>query len=66
HTAAGSGVGRLVVSPFLQLLYSTRPADTAAIERYRAAGLDITEAIEAVLHDRETTDNAPDPMLEAG
>ena len=52
HTAAGSGVGRLVVSPFLQLLYSTRPADTADIEHFRTKGLGVTEAINAVLEHR--------------
>ena len=53
HTAAGAGVGRLAVSPFLQLLYSTRPKDTADIEHYRGQGLDVTEAIQAVLQDRQ-------------
>jgi len=53
HTAAGAGVGRLAVSPFLQLLYSTKPQDTADIEQYRGQGLDVTEAIQAVLQDRQ-------------
>ena len=52
HTGAGAGVGRLVVSPFLQLLYSTLPADTAAIERYRAEGMSVADAINAVLEHR--------------
>ncbi|MGI9504425.1 MAG: ATP-binding protein, partial [Geminicoccaceae bacterium] len=52
HTSHGSGVGRLVVSPFIQLLYSTLPADTAAIQRHRDRGLDIADAINAVLEER--------------
>ncbi|NJO37015.1 MAG: type IV secretion system protein TraC, partial [Rhizobiales bacterium] len=52
HTGAGVGVGRLVVSPFVQLLYSTLPAETAEIDRYRKDGLGITDAINAVLKNR--------------
>ncbi|MDH3661102.1 MAG: type IV secretion system protein TraC, partial [Alphaproteobacteria bacterium] len=55
HTGAGAGVGRLVVSPFVQLLYSTLPAETAEIDRHRKDGLSITEAINAVLKHRQTS-----------
>ena len=50
-TDRGQGVGRLIVSPFARLLYSTRPADVAAIDRHRAQGLSVRDAIEAVLAD---------------
>lgn len=52
HTSYGSGVGRLVVSPFIQLLYSTLPDDTAAIQRQRDRGLDVADAINEVLKER--------------
>ena len=64
HTAAGAGVGRLAVSPFLQLLYSTRPADTAAIEHYRTQGADVRQAIQAVLRDRGLEGGRPDVLKE--
>lgn len=48
------GIGRLMVSPFLQLLYSSRPDDVTAIERQTKAGLTIEAAINAVLAERGT------------
>ena len=45
----GSGLARLVVSPFLQLLYSTRADDVAAIARLRRQGLGLVEAIEILV-----------------
>ena len=55
YTGAGAGVGRLVVSPFVQLLYSTLPAETAEIDRYRKDGLSIAEAINAVLKHQQSS-----------
>lgn len=52
-TAVGSGIGRLVLEPFKQLLYSTKPADLEAIERYHAQGMSLFDSITAVLRDRE-------------
>ena len=48
----GEGIGRFVVPPFTSLLYSTRPEDTAAIDRHVRAGKDMKAAIEAVLEER--------------
>jgi conjugal transfer ATP-binding protein TraC len=48
-TDRGQGVGRLIVAPFARLLYSTRPDDVAAIDRHRAQGLSVRDAIAAVL-----------------
>lgn len=45
-------VGRLFCDPFSQLLYSTKAQDFADISRYRDSGLDVDEAINAVLRDR--------------
>lgn len=49
----GMGIGRLFVSQYQILMYSTHPDDVAAIERYRKKGKDVGEAIELVLHDRD-------------
>lgn len=51
-TDYGTGVGRLVVSPFTRLLYSTAPEDVAALKRHRDRGLDVVKAIHAVLRER--------------
>ena len=48
----GSGLARLVVSPFLQLLYSTQADDVAAIARLRRQGLGLVEAIELLVQRR--------------
>lgn len=51
-TKTGIGVGRLIVSDFQKLLYSTAPEDVAAIQMYRDEGLSIIESIRKVLEDR--------------
>lgn len=51
-SGAGSGVGRLIVSDFQKLLYSTTPEDLQAINNYVARGLNYTQAINKVLIDR--------------
>ena len=50
HT--GVGVGRLIVSNFEKLLFSTAPEDVNAIEQYTRGGMSVTDAINAVLRDR--------------
>ncbi|WP_443743203.1 TraC family protein [Sutterella sp.] len=45
-------VGRLIVSDFQKLLYSTTADDVNAIKRYQDAGLGIQDAINSVLRDR--------------
>ena len=50
--AGGVGVGRLIVSNFEKLLFSTSATDVHAIEQYREKGLNIGDAIRAVLKDR--------------
>ncbi|WP_304526740.1 type IV secretion system protein TraC [Halomonas sp. I5-271120] len=49
----GMGIGRLFVSEYQILMYSTHPDDVAAIERYRKKGKDVGEAIELVIRDRK-------------
>ena len=49
---AGTGVGRLIVSDFQKLLYSTDPEDVQAINNYVQQGLTYAKAIDAVLKDR--------------
>lgn len=50
HT--GVGVGRLIVSNFEKMLFSTEPEDVNAIENYTNRGLSVTDAINHVLRDR--------------
>ncbi len=49
---SGLGVGRLIVSEFQKLLYSTDAEDVYAIQEKRDAGMPISDAINAVLRDR--------------
>ena len=48
----GVGVGRLIVSNFEKMLFSTVPEDVNAIENYTNRGLNVTDAINHVLRDR--------------
>ena len=52
HSPAGSGIGRLIVDPYSLLLFSSRAEDFTAINEKRAAGLTVSQAIDAVLQDR--------------
>jgi conjugal transfer ATP-binding protein TraC len=48
----GVGIGRLVVPPFNLLLYSTKAEDVAARKAYMDRGLNVAQAIKAVMRDR--------------
>lgn len=52
-TERRQGVGRLVVSDFQGLLYSTAPEDVQAIKLYQDQGLSVSDAIKSVLRDRK-------------
>ncbi len=52
-TEGGVGIGRLVVSDFNKLLYSTKAEDVNAISVNEKRGLALEEAINAVLRDRQ-------------
>jgi conjugal transfer ATP-binding protein TraC len=52
HSPAGNGIGRLIVDPYSLLLFSSRAEDFNSINAKRAAGMDVSEAIDAVLRDR--------------
>jgi conjugal transfer ATP-binding protein TraC len=54
RSAWGVGVGRLVVSDFNKLLYSTSAKDVAAIKAYRDRGQTLVDAINGVLRDRKS------------
>ena len=56
YTERGMGIGRLVVSDFQKLLYSTAAEDVHAIDQYRNQGLTIQEAILSVMRDRRSLD----------
>jgi conjugal transfer ATP-binding protein TraC len=49
----GIGVGRLIVSEFQKLLYSTSPEDVSDISFYTSRGADIASAVRQVLSDRK-------------
>jgi len=49
NTPYGKGVGRFMVDPLRALLYSTNPNDVSAIKRFRDQGMDVLDAINAVL-----------------
>jgi len=56
-STAGTGIGRLIVSDFEKLMFSTRPEDTAAIRVYvERDGMTYSEAIEHVMVDRGLAD----------
>lgn len=58
NSPMGSGIGRLIVDPFSLLAYSTAPEDWNAIQAYRDQGLGVTDAINAVLTDRNVDTEA--------
>lgn len=54
RNSAGIGVGRLVVSEFNKLLYSTAPKDKAARKSYMDRGMSLVDAINQMIRDRST------------
>jgi len=52
HSPVGSGIGRLIVDPYSLLLFSSRAEDFTAINEKRAAGLSVSQAIDAVIGER--------------
>jgi conjugal transfer ATP-binding protein TraC len=48
----GTGIGRLVVSDFCKLLYSTTAQEVEAIKTYRRQGMTLEGAINALVRDR--------------
>lgn len=55
-TPNGSGVGRLVLPRFDQLLYTTDPDEKAAIARLKGQGMSTAEAIKKLAEDQEEKD----------
>jgi len=53
RNAWGIGIGRLVVSDFNKLLYSTKAADKAAKKSYIDRGYSLADAINAILRERK-------------
>ena len=47
--ADGYAVGKLILDPFSQLLFSTKAEDYAAVQELRKQGYGITDAIEHLL-----------------
>lgn len=54
--ADGYAVGKLLLDPFSQLLFSTKPEDYSAIKELSAKGYNITDAVEHVLRMRGNYD----------
>ncbi len=48
----GEGVGRLILDPYTLLLFSNKADDNQAIDRRRAAGMSVDDAITDVLRER--------------
>ncbi|KRW83741.1 type IV secretion system protein TraC [Marinobacter sp. P4B1] len=48
---AGAGIGRLIISRFQQLLYTTMATEKMAIKRYQDQGYSLVDAIERVIAD---------------
>lgn len=53
ETERGSGVGRLFVSDFQKLLYSTNPEEVVEIQNYTDRGYSTVDAINAILERRK-------------
>lgn len=51
-TPYGTGVGRLIVSDFEKLLFSTRAEDVTAVDAEMSKGLSLDQAIRKVINDR--------------
>jgi len=52
-TERGTGIGRLIVDRFNQLLFSTDPNEKAAIQKYTDQGYGISDAIDRVIEDEQ-------------
>jgi len=52
-TEMGAGIGRLIVPPFDQLLYSTKPDEVNEIKKLTAVGYSVPEAINYIIHSRD-------------
>ena len=50
--ADGYAVGKLLLDPFSQLLFSTKPEDYAAVNELNKQGYSITEAIEFIIQQK--------------
>lgn len=53
HTPMGSGVGRLISDPFNALISSSRAQDFEAVNYYKNQGMNIADAVNSVLIDRQ-------------
>lgn len=53
HSPMGCGIGRLILDPFSMLLYSSLPQDFEAVTNLTRQGLQVDEAIETILQQRE-------------
>lgn len=51
-TPFGTGIGRLVLNNFQKVLFSTTPADVVAINRLRASGMDLGQAVQQLVNER--------------
>lgn len=51
-SSSGMGIGRLAVTEYQNLLYSTHPKDVSAIQKYKQKGLALDKAIRAVIEER--------------
>ena len=64
-TEHSAGVGRLIVTPFMQFLYTTQPKDVNEIQELRDQGVPLIEAIQIIMKRRgiKSTDEDDEPMI---
>ncbi len=52
YSSYGYAIGRLLLDPYSQLLYSTKAKDYAAVEHLRKQGLGLQQALETILKEK--------------
>lgn len=58
YSSNGYAIGRLLLDPYSQLLYSTKAEDYSAVQALRAQGLNISESIDRLLNKDDRRDAA--------
>jgi len=51
-TDRGCGIGRLIVDPFRQLIYTTKADEVQALKRLRSTGMSVRDAVNHLLEER--------------
>lgn len=54
YGSSGYAIGRLLLNPYSQLLYSTKAKDYALVQSLREQGLTLQQALEHILANKES------------